>query len=140
MRKGGPSGQGEPQRQVERGHGIAAYPERSRHQNGGLGLIAALASRRREICPSSVNPRLMCMLRRHGGLPHVESTKDTPNVWRGTRQEARALLNAIRRHCACHRLGDVCGAHQLLTSQQLMDRLLYARRSALLLRARERAA
>jgi hypothetical protein len=62
---------------------------------------------------------------------------DTPNTWRGTRQEARALLYAIRRHCACWKLGDLCGAHLLLASQQTMDGLLHARRSADRLRAAE---
>ena len=70
----------------------------------------------------------------------MESTTNTPNAWNGTRQEARALLQAIRRNCACRALGDLCGAHRLLTSQQVIDGLLHARRSADRLRAAERAA
>ncbi len=58
-------------------------------------------------------------------------------VWNGTIEEGRALIAAIEHHCECRRdrltgrrSGLGCAAHDLLTTDASLARLLFYRRIA----------
>ena len=60
---------------------------------------------------------------------------ETGSEWHGTAREWDALESAVNQNCSCAwngmgRLMSVCVAHQLLTDQRALDRLVFARRIA----------
>lgn len=62
-------------------------------------------------------------------------------VWHGTTSEGQELVQAVRHHCTCPpgaaARNSTCPAHELLTDQQMLDRLLFARRIAACIRREE---
>lgn len=66
--------------------------------------------------------------------------------WYGTREESRAFIDALTRHCACeYGLRGVrqrtCGPHQMLAEdQRALDGLIFVRRLAERLRREEHSA
>ena len=63
-------------------------------------------------------------------------------TWKGTTDEALALLHALREHCACHveqgRTVAPCAGHTMLArDQRAVDGLLFMRRMAARLLAEE---
>jgi hypothetical protein len=63
-------------------------------------------------------------------------------TWKGTSDEALALLHALREHCDCHveqgRTVAACAGHLMLAlDQRAVDRLLFMRRIAPRLLAEE---
>jgi hypothetical protein len=63
-------------------------------------------------------------------------------TWKGTTDEALALLHALREHCDCHveqgRTVAPCAGHQMLArDQRAVDGLLFMRRMAARLLAQE---
>ena len=66
-------------------------------------------------------------------------------TWKGSTDEALALLNALREHCDCHveqgRTVAPCAGHTMLArDQRAIDGLLFMRRMAARLLAEEFAA
>jgi len=66
-------------------------------------------------------------------------------TWKGTTEEALALLHALREHCECHvdqgRTVAPCAGHSMLArDQRAVDGLLFMRRMASRLLAEEFAA
>ena len=58
----------------------------------------------------------------------------TVKEWRGTSEELLKLRAAVERNCACASLApgaqpSMCPAHQMLTSQLVLDHMLYVYRS-----------
>ena len=63
-------------------------------------------------------------------------------IWNGTREEALALLHALREHCecrvdACRTLAPCSGHRMLACDQRAVDGLLFMRRMAARLLAEE---
>ena len=63
-------------------------------------------------------------------------------TWKGTPEEALALLHALREHCDCHILegrtvAPCAGHHMLARDQRAVDGLLFMRRMATRLMAQE---
>ena len=62
--------------------------------------------------------------------------------WKGTTEEALALLHALREHCTCHveqgrTVAPCAGHHMLARDQRAVDGLVFMRRMATRLMAQE---
>jgi hypothetical protein len=67
---------------------------------------------------------------------------EPPNEWHGTAREWDELVSAVEHNCGCDWKSltyreSVCLAHQQLTEQLALDRLVFARRIAKHLAANE---